>query len=517
MPRFFNTTGPCDPRDHYMLSPSRRLPDVLHLVERKQYFVLHAARQVGKTTAMRALAVQLRADGHVAIHATLETSQGAEAVEEAEPRWLWSIHEDAAVLPLAQRPPSPTSVDEVAVGRRLGAWLSSWCAAVAPRHVVLLLDEADTVSGPALVNLFRQLRAGFNQRPERFPASVGLIGMRDLRDYLTESKDGVPVNPGSPFNIKAASITMRNFTAEEVVELVSQHTADTGQVFTPGASARIFEWTAGQPFLVNALALCCMDELCPDRSVAVTAAHVDEAKERLVLSRTTHLDALAERLKEPRVARVVQAVLLGDEEVDYAHDDFRYVVDLGLVALGSGGAETANRLYREVLARELSYSRQRNTPAPWWPWSTPDGRLDFPALVGAFRDYWRENADAITEHLPLYPEAVAHLTFMAFLQRVVNGGGQVYREFAAGRGAVDIVTHYAGERFVTEVKRVRARDRLDTVKDKGVVQLSRYLQALGMREGWLLVVDQRAGRAWDEKLWQETRQVDGRTVHLVGL
>ncbi len=240
MPRYFSTTGPCDPAEHYFVPVATRMPDLWPFIERKQYFVVHAPRQTGKTTAMRALAVQLRADGHVAIHATLETSQGAEAVEEAEPRWLWSIHEDAAVLPLAQRPPSPTSVDEVAVGRRLGAWLSSWCAAVAPRHVVLLLDEADTVSGPALVNLFRQLRAGFNQRPERFPASVGLIGMRDLRDYLTESKDGVPVNPGSPFNIKAASITMRNFTAEEVVELVSQHTADTGQVFTPGASARIF-------------------------------------------------------------------------------------------------------------------------------------------------------------------------------------------------------------------------------------------------------------------------------------
>jgi hypothetical protein len=505
------------PSMHYMLPPGRRLPNVRRLVERQQFFVLHAARQVGKTTAMRAFAEELRAAGYVAVHATLETSQLATEVAEAEPRWLWSIAEGAMRLPDTDRPPSPTTVNELAVGSRLGAWLAAWCAAVAPRQVVLLLDEADTVSGPAMVNLLRQLRGGFPERPERFPASIALIGMRDLVDFLTESKDGVAVNPGSPFNIKAASITMRNFTADEVVELVGQHTADTGQVFLPGASARLYWWTAGQPFLVNALALICMDDLCPDRSVAITAAHIDEAKEQLVLSRTTHLHALGERLKEPRVAAIVQAVLLGDEPIDYAHDDFAYATDLGLIVRGPGGAEAANPMYREVLARELSYNEQANMPAPWWRWQRPDGRLDFPALVHAFQQHWRENADIITEHLPQYPEAVTHIAFMGFLQRVVNGGGHVEREFAAGRGAVDLVAHYAGERFVTEIKRVRARDTLEGVKDRGVAQLCRYLDTLGIAEGWLLVADQRPGRTWEERCWVEDREVDGRRLHLVGL
>ena len=518
MKRFFNTTGPCNPVRHYMLPPSRRLPDVYTMVERDYYFVLHAARQVGKTTAMRAFAAELRQAGFVAAHATLETSQLATEVEVAEPRWLGAIVGDAsAVLPPGDQPPPPSSVDGVAVGRRLQELLRAWCAAVAPRRVVLLLDEADTVTGPAMVNLLRQLRSGFNLRPEHFPASIALIGMRDLRDYLTEAKDGVAVNPGSPFNIKAASITMRNFNAEEVVELVAQHTADTGQVFSPDASARIWWWTAGQPFLVNKLALICMDELCPDRTVTVTAAHIDEAKERLVLSRTTHLDALAQRLREPRVARIVEAVLLGDEEVDYSHDDFTYVTDLGLILRGPGGAEAANPMYREVLVREIGYNRQANTPAPWWPWQRSDGGLDYPALVQAFREYWRENADVITEHLPQYPEAVAHIAFMAFLQRVINGGGWIEREFAAGRGAVDLCTHYAGERFVTELKRIRSRDNPETVRARGIAQLIRYLDSLGLPEGWLLLIDQRPGRSWDERMWTEELTVDGRLLHLVGV
>ncbi len=518
MPRFFNTTGPCNPRDHYMLPPGSRLPNVRLLVDRKQYFVLHAPRQVGKTTAMRAFADELRADGLVAVHATLEASQGATEVAEAEPRWISAIHRDAsAALPPADRPPPAAAASDAAVGTRLGAWLASWCDSVAPRPVVLLLDEADTVSGPAMVNLLRQLRAGFHTRPEHFPASIALIGMRDLFDYLTVAKDGTPVNPGSPFNIKANSVTMRNFTAGEVAELYAQHTHDTGQAFSPEASARAWDWTAGQPFLVNKLGLICMDELCPDRAVTVTAAHVDAAKERLVLSRTTHLHALGERLKEPRVARIVEAMLLGDAEIDYAHDDFRYVVDLGLVVKGPGGAEPANRMYRDALVRDVGYNRQANTPAPWWPWRKPDGRLDFPALVDAFRQHWRENSDIIVAHMPQFPEAVCHIAFMSFVHRVVNGGGTVEREFAAGRGAIDVVVSYAGERFVTEVKRVRPRDSLATIKASGVAQLGRYLDTLGMGEGWLLVVNQHPGVSWEERLWQQDLESDGKRLHLVGV
>ncbi len=189
-----------------------------------------------------------------------------------------------------------------------------------------------------------------------------------------------------------------------------------------------------------------MDELVPDRAQTITAADVDAAKEALIRSRTTHLDALGQRLKEPRVARVVQAVLLGDAEVPYDTDDFTYTVDLGLIVQAKSGAVIANPLYREVLARELSYRVQSNLAQPWWPWSKPDGKLDVLALVCAFTEWWRENAAVLEERADKdYLEAVPHLVFMAFLQRVVNGGGRITREYAAGRGALDLLLECAGE------------------------------------------------------------------------
>lgn len=520
MPRTFNTTGPCDEARHYMLPAEARLPDLVPWVEEQLYFVLHAARQTGKTTAMRAFAARLRERGYVAVWATLEESQGQAEIAEAEPSWVtsvWVAAEDS--LPPELRPPLRESVAAEPVGQRLRMYLRAWAAKVSA-PIVLLLDEADVVSGPALLSLLRQLRTGFMGRGAgKFPVSVGLIGMRDLRDYLTQAKDGSAVNPGSPFNIKAGSLTLRNFSLAEVAALYAQHTSDSGQAFTPEAVERAYWWTSGQPFLVNALARDCVMQRVIDRSVPITAAHIDAAKEALVLARTTHLDALGQRLKEPRVSRVVQAVMLGDMPIPYASDDYTYTVDLGLIAYTVDGAVIANPLYREVLARELSYEVQLNLPRPGWTWARPDGTLNVPALVDAFTEWWRQSAAVLEERSEAgYREAVPHLVFMAFLQRVVNGGGRITREYAAGRGALDLLVEYQGEKHVFEIKRVPAAHvSRERVRVDGLKQITRYLDTVGVSEGWLLIFDQRAGMSWEARLTVEDVEVDGKWVRVRGM
>ncbi|MEL6344923.1 MAG: ATP-binding protein [Myxococcota bacterium] len=521
MQKFFNISGPCVSDKHYMLPALVRLPDPISLIEQEQYFVLHAARQTGKSTAMIALAKLLRERGYAAVYASLEASQGFAAVEGAESLWLAALSRRAGEQLPQLDVPSTQHVTRGTVGDRLRAWLTAFSQIAAPMPAVVLFDEVDVIEGAPLISLLRQLREGFTGRaPGVFPSSIALIGMRDLRDYLAYAKDGSPVNPGSPFNIKTASLTLRNFTGQEVADLYQQHTDETGQRFTPEASARAYWWSQGQPFLVNALARICTQQLLTDHTLPVTAFDIDRAKEALIFARTTHLDSLAERLREARVARIVEPVITGDKpfSIPYDHDDFEYVVDLGLIVRGPQGAEPANPIYREVLARQLSYNVQMATPAPWWRWQTEDGRLDFPALVDAFLDWWRENEAAIiTQGDRTYPEAMPHLTFMAFLQRVVNGGGTVLREYAAGRGAVDLLITYGEDRFVVELKRVAAGVQgMDKAKDRGSQQLADYLDTLGEEEGWLIIFDQRTSSTWDDRLWRENRIVDGRTIHLCG-
>ena len=520
--RSFNTTGPCNAEKHYMLPPEERLPDLASFVDENLYFVVHAARQTGKTTAMIAFAQQLRDAGKAAVYVTLENTGVFEDVERAEAGWVQEISEAALhQLPHALRPP-PAALD-VPTGSRLRTFLARWAANLQDTPVVLLLDEADVIHGEALVNFLRQLRAGFATRGAgAFPTSVALIGMRDLKDYLTLAKDGAKVNPGSPFNVKKSSLTLRNFNEAEVGRLYAQHTTDTGQEFTPEAVERAFYWTQGQPFLVNALAYQCvgyarqLDD--PRLEGNITGDDIDTAKEKLILSRTTHLDSLSYRLREPRIAPILQAILLGATGIRYDGDDFQYAVDLGLVNPGArGGAEIANPMYREVLVRQLSYNVQMNLPEPAWRWRTAAGGLDMPALMREFQSWWRQDSEIIVaEATEGYVEAAAQLAFMGFLQRVVNGEGRVRREFGAGRGRIDILLEYAGERHAIELKRVRPNDRAETIRKEGIAQLSGYLDRLGLTEGWLVIFDQHTSKSWEDRIWIEDVAEAGRVIHVVG-
>jgi hypothetical protein len=501
-----------------MLPPLARLPDVQRLFDRNQYFVVHAPRQTGKTTAMRALAEALRAKGVAACWASLEMAQGLESVNDAEPLWIDSLFEASQELRDAWRAPDPATFRNDAHGIRLRAYLAAWASSL-DVPLVLMLDEADAVTGQALLSLLRQLRHGFMDRGVgRFPTSVALIGLRDLRDYLAHAKDGRPLNASSPFNISAGSLTLRNFNADEVGELLAQHTAETGQPFETAAVAELHRLTDGQPYLVNALADLCVTDLVPDRTMPITAAHIDIARGRLILLRRTHLDNLAERLKEPRVALIVQPALLGDEpySIAYDSDDYRYAIEIGLLRRGLDGTEAANPLYREFVVNELSYDMQMSARPPTRTWTTPTGQLDFPALLEAFRGWWRANADGLVKQAPNYPEAVPHLALNAFLQRVVNGGGRVLREFASGRGAMDLLVEYGSDRFAIELKRLRERDTLERIIASGLEQLGAYLDTLGLDHGWLVIFDVRPGRTWDERLWQRDIVHDGRRIVVLG-
>ncbi len=139
-------------------------------------------------------------------------------------------------------------------GSALNEMLTLWSENDA-RPLVLLIDEIDTLVGDSLISVLRQLRAGFDQRPDGFPQSIILCGVRDVRDYrIFSSSRGTNVTGGSAFNIKAESLRLGDFTEAEVRSLLGQHTAMTGQEFEPRALARVWDLTLGQPWLVNALA-----------------------------------------------------------------------------------------------------------------------------------------------------------------------------------------------------------------------------------------------------------------------
>ena len=422
-----------------MLPPEDRLVGAqLHrYVSDKLYWVLHAPWQTGKTTFLQSWMKQINEGGEaVACYVSIETCQGIEDTAVAMRTICSAIRFYANIfgLPVPMADNSESLPDEM---------LNSWAKMVAPKPLIILFDEVDVLQGPPLIRFLRLLRAGFASRGVgSFPVSMALVGMRDLRDYITAAKGGVAPNPGSPFNIKADSAVISNFQKEDIAKLFAQRTAEIGQQITPEALNYAYELSQGQPWIVNSLfGRATMRVLHEDSSETVTVDHLKEARAQMLEARETHLDALGVRLRDPRIKRVVQSIITGDTDPSLGRmdPDVELAIDLGLVAWDKySGFKIANPLYEELLTRYLNSGYHDSLPPPSsWKWQKPDGSLDMDSLLNEFQRFWRRHSD-VWEQKADYTEAFPHLLLMAFLQRITNGEGYIDREYAAGRGRLDL-------------------------------------------------------------------------------
>jgi hypothetical protein len=524
--RFFNTAGPVNCQIHYCVPPLQRfdLNMVLTLIGQQKYFVLHAPRQVGKTTYLLALMDYLnRQDDYAALYVNVEAAQAAREDVDAAMQAILSELGNAARIYLDDHTVEalwPDAWRERGGFNALGDVLSRW-AESSPKPLVLLIDEVDALIGDTLIAVLRQLRAGYAKRPRLFPQSVVLCGVRDVRDYrIHSSRSQEIITGGSAFNIKARSLRMDDFDRAEVQSLYAQHTAETGQPFEAAALELIWELTQGQPWLVNALG----HELCfelaagHERSRPITVDLVNEAREHIILRRETHLDQLVDKLREPRVRRVIEPILAGQRAPELLpDDDVQYVVDLGLV-VKEGQLRIANPIYQEIIPRALTYTTQLTiSQEPAW-YILPDGRLDIPKLLAAFQQFYREHSEHWLAGMP-YREAGPQLLMQAFLQRIVNGGGRVEREYGLGKRRTDLllIWPYPGgvQRVVIELK-VRHGD-LEWVLADGLAQTWAYLDASGAEAGHLVIFDREPGRPWEEKIFRRTLEQRGRPIEVWGM
>ena len=531
--RFFNTSGPVFPAKHYSIPPLERLDldEVLRLIRDERYFVLHAPRQTGKTSALLALRDLLNEVGeHRCVYANVETGQTARGDVAAGMRTVLAGISEEALISLGDgfldgmwEQALARAGPHGALRQALGRWSLN-----DPRPLVLLIDEIDALMGDTLISVLRQLRAGYASRPAAFPQSVVLCGVRDVRDYRIHSESaGEIIAGGSAFNIKAKSLRLGDLGEADVRALLGQHTAETGQAFTEDALAAVWDQSRGQPWLVNALAnqACFENKANRDRSRTIYGEEVMEAREELILSRQTHLHQLADKLGEERVRRVIEPVLSSDAAGRASPDDVEYARDVGLLAR-SGAARIANPIYREVIPRELMYAREAEIAHETEWYVKADGDLDMEGLLAAFQRFFREHSEHWIERFQ-YREAGPQLLLQAFLQRIVNGGGWIEREYALGSRRTDLLIvwppgRFAGaaepgtpaRRYVVECKILRGG--LDAAVREGVAQTLAYMDRCRGKSGHLVIFDRDASKPWEEKLYRREESLDGRPVTVWG-
>ena len=529
--RFFNTTGPVVAEDHYCVAPLERinLSEILTLIADKRYFVLHAPRQTGKTSALLALRDLLNGGAHGryrCVYVNVEVGQAAREDTTQAMRAILSELEIEAEATLDDPLPArvwPGLLERSGPAGVLRQVLTRWSQAD-PVPLVLMIDEIDTLIGDTLIAVLRQLRAGYAHRPRRFPQSVVLCGVRDVRDYrIHSSAEKAIVTGGSAFNVKAESLRIGDFSEADVRALIGQHVAETRQRFATDALQAVWKLTAGQPWLVNALAqqACFRDEAGRDRSRAITCDAIQTAREQLILRRETHLEQLTDKLQEERVRRVIGPVLSSSRPDDAVGvDDLQYVRDLGLVARDAP-VRIANPIYREVIPRELTWTTQEFLPHdPAW-YVDADGSLDLTRLLAAFQEFFREHSEHWIERFQ-YREAGPQLLLQAFLQRIVNSGGRVEREYGLGRMRTDLLVVWPSgappertRRMVIECKLLRGT--LEETIRTGLRQTRAYLDRCAAAEGHLVIFDRTEGKPWRDKLFRRERTDGGAPVTVWGM
>lgn len=525
--RFFNTAGPVNCEDHYCLPPLERLKlnEVISLINQKKYFVLHAPRQTGKTSCLHSLMDYLNKEGkyrclylnaEVGQSAREDVERGMKAILNEMASRAFHFLDDSFLKDIWKK-----ILEESGEHAALNEILTVW-AKQSDKPQVLLIDEIDSLVGDTLISVLRQLRAGYDKRPSLFPQSVVLCGVRDVRDYrIHSSREKALITGGSAFNIKAKSLRLGDFSEEDVKTLYRQHTDETGQQFEKKALDLIWDLTQGQPWIVNALGyeVCFEMKTGRDKNVSVTDDMINTAKEKIILRRDTHIDQLADKLQEERVRRVVEPILVGGEQPERIPvDDISYVYDLGLIKT-EGQIRIANKIYQEVIPRQLTYSAQLTiSQEATWYIDNSNGSLDMDRLLKAFQDFFRQHSEHWVERFD-YKEAGPQLLLQAFLQRIINSGGRVEREYGLGRMRTDILVFWAYDRgvqkIVLELKILYGS--LEKTIEKGLKQTMGYMDKCGADDGHLVIFDRGEKKTWEEKIFQKDEDIEGKVIKVWGM
>ncbi|MBN1696526.1 MAG: ATP-binding protein [Spirochaetales bacterium] len=512
---FFNTAGPVNALDHYCIDPLRRfdLSVILKLIEQKKYFVLHAPRQSGKTSCMLALTDYInQKDQYKCLYINLESSYtAADDITESMKCILSELSSRARdylndYLPekiafnlLEERGPN------LAFNELLTQWSKN-----SLKPIILIFDEVDSLQGKILAALLRQLRAGYDKRPRLFPQSAILCCVEDIRYKKIELSPGNVVTGGSIFNIEAKSLRLNNFSKDDIESLFHRYSKDTQIKVDMAAINKIWRLTAGQPWIVNALGYEICSEMVPRKKDISTIKErdVDEAAENIIQKQEIHLQNLVEQLNQEGVKKIISPMLTGEEFFqDISEEDFQYLYDLGLITISSSQIGIANEIYKEIIPRSLIYSTQLLIRYDLDLFSEEDGMLNMRKIIKSFQNFYNKYFRRWAERFS-YQQAGAFLFFQAFLQRIIDGGGKIQREYGIGRKFTTLTISWPYRQSIQKnlIDLHFFKPPLKEQMRKSVEELTVQMKERKISDGYVIIFSKNPDELWEQKIYKNNKE-----------
>jgi hypothetical protein len=483
--REFNTLGPVYPDIHYHVDRVAVKADLREKIEKGRYITLNAARQAGKSTLFEEIIAELEATGdYFGILIDFESLRGFEG-----PR----LYEQLSKLLAQWRETYAPSAPEPTPMRDHGdfiEWLQRTVEQTAKRGV-LIIDEFETISADLIEPLLSLFRGMYLQRrkPNAYSIhSIILVGVRTIPSLLGGTQ--------SPFNI-ADQFAVPYFTPAEVTDLLTQHTAETGQIFEPAVMQAVIHETEGQPYLVNRLGQILTEDLVRDRSKPVTSANFDIALAKLVNENNTHFASIQSKAAQHR-AEVIQILFSATRYYDFRDEVTQELLMYGVLRLvpGENGVEyarIANPIYGKVLVKAFAPRHtiigQRATHSVIYHHFMVEGRIHFDKLMDSFKAFMEEygvrllKSEATSHPLEISGQYLLLSYLTAAFQ---SSGGYVTIESLSSAGEMDILAFHQEQRFIVETKIWYSRSKYEAAK----LQLAGYLKASGLPKGYMVIFDE---------------------------
>ena len=376
------------------------------------------------------------------------------------------------------------------------------------QRFVIIIDEFDGIPPTVVSDFLYTLRRIYLSALEtRSPYSLGIVGVKNITQLNYDRSI-------SPFNIQD-EFTLPNFTREQVQEMFSQYTEETGQPFAPEVIKMLHKQTAGQPFLVNRFAQIITEGLDIPKTEPIRMVHFLTAHSQMLEEGNINITHLITNIhRNPRFKSILMQITSYDSGVRFNLDNniINELATYGVIARGNDGmCEIINPIYQHRIMQafkplinglEHEYFPEDTDSGDYL---TPAGHIDMERLLDNFRDFIARAGFRILQVPDTPQEFVGQDLLYAYLDQFVSiVHGAMYLEVQTGRGRIDLLIIHNARKYIVETKIWEGIRRYEAGKE----QLSAYLKLEGAVAGYYIVFDHRQ----KPEPRVETETVDGLTI-----
>lgn len=507
VPKVFNTTAVCIPKEHYMVNLDERLKKIKVFVDAGKYFTINRARQYGKTTTLRELYLYLQGEYYV-VSMDFQTFGSAEFQTETifsrsfANSFLRSLKRNPVNKTgqlneaMAQLEKSVASQNDFFALKALFEQLGDICA-VSDKPIVLMIDEVDSASNnQVFLDFLAQLRAQYMER-DIYPTfrSVILAGVYDVKNLRGKIRPEDEHRYNSPWNIAADFDISMSFSKNEIAGMLTEYEADykTGMNVDEMAGL-LFDDTSGYPFLVSRLCqlmdeVVCKKETYGSKSAAWTKEGFYEAQRLILAEKNMLFESLSEKLVSyPELNDMLKSLLFTGKPIvfNYYEPSIGVASMFGFVKNKNGMLVVANRIFetwlynfylsaadmqkKEIYAASLMDKNQ----------FIVNGCLNMRLILEKFVVHFH---DLYGDQNETFLEEEGRKYFLLYLRPIINGTGNYYIEAQTrGQKRTDVIVDYRGHQYVIEMKIWRGQE----YNNRGEKQLAGYLDDYHVNKGYMV-------------------------------